>query len=144
MEWLQFDDGVVCLDTTDSHAITGYQIVKAVLGIPRDLNRVFSVAADIDHGQSQEGIIRDLMHVMQSQFKGRFSAPHDTQDGITQHFENILGREPDACGLTAWLRVAPHMTPERMLSSFALGPEATSAAVTEVGQGAPFEPTLFV
>ncbi|MBS7706006.1 hypothetical protein [Chelatococcus asaccharovorans] len=144
VEWLQFDDGIVCLDMADSNAITGYQIVKAVLGVPRDLNRVFSVAGDLDHGQSQGTVISELMHVMQSQFKGRFSAPHYTQDGITQHYENVLSREPDACGLTAWLKVASHMTPERMLASFALGPEATATAVREVGQGAPFEPTLFV
>jgi hypothetical protein len=100
VEAVRFADGVEYFGP-DSSGAAVYRLYLAALGRPADAIGLGEAAAALEAGAASTRAVAAAL-VASPEFAGRYGAP-DNAGFVALLYQNVLGRAPDAAGLTFWL-----------------------------------------
>ena len=136
IERLQFSDTNIALDVAGGqNAGMAYRMYKAALNRAPDLAGLGAWTYVLDNGAD---VYNDLAHgfVASAEFQARYGTL-STTNFVTQLYNNVLGRGPDADGLAAWVGAIDQRGASRevVLYGFSESAENISYSLGLIGQG---------
>jgi len=136
VERLQFSDTNIALDVAGGqNAGMAYRMYKAALNRAPDLVGLGAWTHVLDNGAD---VYNDLAHgfVASAEFQARYGTL-STTNFVTQLYNNVLGRGPDADGLAAWVGAIDQRGASRevVLYGFSESAENISYSLGLIGQG---------
>lgn len=136
IERLQFSDTNIALDVQGGqNAGMAYRMYRAALNRAPDLAGLGAWTYVLDNGAD---VYNDLAHgfVASAEFQARYGTL-STTNFVTQLYQNVLGRGPDAAGLAAWVGAIDQRGASRevVLYGFSESAENISYSLGLIGQG---------
>jgi Ca2+-binding RTX toxin-like protein len=132
IERIQFVDGYFSTGTTDTAARV-YRIYEAALGRGADPNGLANWVGALEKGASLQTIGDGFLN--SPEFIGRFGMGDNT-DFVTLLYKNVLGRDPDQTGLTAWVNyIGSGHSRSEVLTGFSDSPEFVAGTAVDVQHG---------
>ena len=122
----------------DIQAASGqaYRIYKAIFNREPDLEGLGYWIAQMDKGMSVVELAARFID--SAEYRSLYGSSQDPQAFLTQVYQNVLGRPPDASGLAWWvsqMQGNPEKTPAKVLADFSESAENHTATAPKVSGG---------
>jgi hypothetical protein len=139
VERIQFSDATVALDI-DGNAGQAYRLYQAAFNrTPDSVGLGFWINV-LDNGTSLNSVAQGFVN--SNEFKGAYTAGQSNQQLVTQFYQNILHRAPEAGGLNFWTGVldTKAATVAEVLAAISESGENKAGLIGVIGNGFEFTP----
>ena len=133
LQYVQFVDGRLTLDTTDATAQV-YRMYLSAFGRVPDPGGQYTWDRFLETGTPLAAIAADF--IGSAEFTARYGSSVSDSNFVTLLYQNVLGRAPDPGGLTTWLGVLAGGTPRaQVLVDFSESAEHVAQTAAAVQSG---------
>lgn len=138
VERLQFADGVKAFDTS-GNAGQAYRLYKAAFDRAPDAAGLGFWVEQLDNGGALTAVAGGFID--SAEFRSLYGSNLDTRGFITELYDNVLHRAPDAGGLDFWMNAVAHGgTRAELLVQFSESVENQAQLIGQMQNGVDFVP----
>lgn len=131
----KFSDGMLVFDHTSTSDASAYRLYQAAFGRTPDTNGFRFWADQIDtKGKSLPQVAHEFLS--SAEFQKAYGSNQTDDQFVTALYKNVLGRTPDADGITFWKKaIAGGLSHEQALMNFADSPEDIQLTASHMSHG---------